>query len=62
MDVSWDVVILDRMLPGIADGLSIVETIRVHNRTTPRALASPDERIRGLRSGADDRLIQTLPI
>ena len=63
VDVSWDNVILDRMLPSCADGLSILQPISVHNRTTPvlilSALASPDERIRGLRSGADDCLIQT---
>jgi two-component system, OmpR family, response regulator len=57
---SWDVVILDRMLPGDVDGLSIVQTIRQLHKTTPvlilSALASLDERVRGIRSGADDYL------
>src|SRR6266849_5182819 len=56
----WDVVILDRMLPGDVDGLSIVATIRNLGKTTPvlilSALASLDERVRGLRGGGDDYL------
>jgi two-component system, OmpR family, response regulator len=56
----WDVIILDRMLPGGVDGLSIVATIRNLGKTTPvlilSALASLDERVRGLRGGGDDYL------
>ena len=56
----WDVVILDRMLPGEVEGLSIIEAIRALGKTTPvlvlSALASLDERVRGLRSGSDDYL------
>jgi two-component system OmpR family response regulator len=56
----WDVVILDRMLPGEVDGLSIVETLRKLGKTTPvlilSALAGLDERVRGLHSGSDDYL------
>lgn len=56
----WDVVILDRMLPGDVDGLSIVRTLRQQHRATPvlvlSALASLDERVRGLQSGGDDYL------
>ena len=59
-DESWDVMILDRMLPGDIDGLSIVQTVREVRKTTPvlilSALASLDERVRGLRSGGDDYL------
>ena len=54
----WDVVILDRMLPGDVDGLSIVQALRALGKTTPvlilSALAGVDERVRGLRSGGDD--------
>ncbi len=57
---SWDVVILDRMLPGDVDGLSIIQTIRKLQKTTPvlilSALASLDERVQGLHSGGDDYL------
>jgi two-component system, OmpR family, response regulator len=56
----WDIVILDRMLPGGVDGLSIIATVRNLGKTTPvlilSALASLDERVRGLRSGGDDYL------
>jgi two-component system OmpR family response regulator len=55
---SWDFVILDRLLPGQIDGLSIVRKLRDLGKKTPvlivSALASIDERVRGLRSGSDD--------
>ncbi len=57
---QWDVIILDRMLPGNTDGLSIVKTLRELGKSTPvlivSALASLDERVRGLREGGDDYL------
>src|SRR6201997_1254348 len=56
----WDAIILDRMLPGGVDGLSIISTIRHLEKPTPvlilSALASLDERVRGLRGGGDDYL------
>lgn len=59
-DQSWDVVILDRLLPGNIDGLSIVQKMRDLRKSTPvlilSALASLDERVKGLRSGGDDYL------
>lgn len=57
-DASWDVILLDRLLPGQIDGLSIVARLRALNQQTPvlivSALTSIDERVRGLRSGGDD--------
>jgi len=57
---QWDIIILDRMLPDGVDGLSIIATIRNLGKTTPviilSALASLDERVRGLRGGGDDYL------
>ena len=57
---QWDVVILDRLLPGQIDGLSIISTLRDLGKKTPvlilSALTSIDERVRGLRSGGDDYL------
>jgi two-component system OmpR family response regulator len=57
---DYDVLVVDRMLPGDIDGLSIVETLRARGLRTPililSALADVDERIRGLKSGGDDYL------
>ena len=56
----WDLVVLDRMLPGGVDGLDILATMRLRDDHTPvlvlSALSSLDERVRGLRSGGDDYL------
>ena len=56
---SFDVVTLDRMLPGL-DGLALLDRLRAAGVTTPvlvlSALSSVDERIRGLRAGGDDYL------
>lgn len=55
----WDVIILDRVLPD-QDGLSIVSTLREFGKKTPvlilSALATLDERVKGLKAGADDYL------
>jgi two-component system OmpR family response regulator len=57
---QYDVMILDRMLPGGIDGLGIVEALRRTDNKTPililSALAEVDDRIRGLRAGGDDYL------
>ncbi len=50
-------IVLDRMLPGL-DGLTILTRMRAAGNNTPvvmlSALASLDERVRGLRAGSDD--------
>ena len=57
---SYDVLVLDRMLPGGVDGLGIIQALRRTGNTTPililSALADVDERIRGLKAGGDDYL------
>jgi two-component system OmpR family response regulator len=57
---NWDLVILDRMLPGEIDGLSIIGKLRDLGKRTPvlviSALSAIEERVRGLRSGGDDYL------
>ncbi|MGZ5141317.1 MAG: winged helix-turn-helix domain-containing protein [Burkholderiales bacterium] len=56
----WDIAILDRMLPGVIDGLSLLREIRERGDRTPvlllSALNSVEERVRGLQAGADDYL------
>ncbi len=56
----YDVIIMDRMLPGQIDGLAIIEALRKSGNHTPililSALSDVDERIRGLKSGGDDYL------
>lgn len=56
---SYDVMIIDRMLPSM-DGLSIIKTIRATDNHTPvlilSALGDVDDRVEGLRGGGDDYL------
>lgn len=55
----FDVLVVDRMLPGV-DGLSIIEAVRRGGSTTPvlilSAMDSVDDRVAGLRAGGDDYL------
>jgi len=54
-----DVMIVDRLLPGIV-GLTIIEVVRQEQVRTPvlvlSALGAIDDRVRGLRAGGDDYL------
>ena len=56
-----DVLILDRMLPQ-RDGLSILKDLRAAGVTTPAilltAMGSVDDRVDGLRAGADDYMVK----
>jgi two-component system OmpR family response regulator len=56
---SYDVIVLDRMLPNV-DGLKILQTLRASGDSTPvlilSALGDVDNRVKGLRAGGDDYL------
>ncbi len=56
---TYDVLVVDRMLPG-RDGLSLVAALREGGDMTPvlvlSALGEVDDRVQGLHSGADDYL------
>lgn len=56
---KYDVMIVDRMLPKL-DGLSIIQALRTAGNRTPvlilSSLGRVEERIKGLRFGADDYL------
>src|SRR3569833_662548 len=58
-DGSFDLIILDRMVPGL-DGLALLKGLRAAEVDTPvlilSALASVTDRIEGLDSGSDDYL------
>lgn len=60
-----DVLIVDRMLPGM-DGLTIIEALRRDQVGTPvlvlSALGAVDDRVRGLRSGGDDYLTKPFAV
>jgi DNA-binding response OmpR family regulator len=59
--VEYDVIVLDLMLPGL-DGLSMIQRLRsAGNKTHILVLTakdSIDDRVRGLRCGADDYLVK----
>jgi len=59
MQQHYDLITLDRMLPGM-DGIDVVAELRRAGRDTPvlmiSALSDVDERVRGLRAGGDDYL------
>lgn len=61
MSGGFDVLVIDRMLPG-GDGLSLVRALREAQVSTPvlflSALGEVGDRIRGLRSGGDDYLVK----
>lgn len=56
---SYDVIVIDRMLPGL-DGLSVVRAMRAAGVKTPvlflSALGGIDDRVEGLDAGGDDYL------
>jgi two-component system OmpR family response regulator len=58
---SFDVLIVDRMLPGM-DGISVVRKARAAGVMSPvlilTALGSIEDRVAGLESGADDYLVK----
>jgi two-component system OmpR family response regulator len=58
----YDVVVMDRLLPGSVDGLGIIAALRKSGSKVPililSALSDVDERIRGLQSGGDDYLVK----
>jgi two-component system, OmpR family, KDP operon response regulator KdpE len=56
---DYDAMIVDRMLPGL-DGIAVIQALRAANVAAPililSALGQVDERVVGLKSGADDYL------
>ena len=61
LDGGFDVMVIDRMLPG-RDGLSIVKAARAAGVRTPilmlTTMSGVDDRVAGLEAGADDYLVK----
>jgi len=61
LDQSYDVIIMDRMVPGM-DGLSLIKSLRAGGVDTPviflTALGGVGDRVEGLEAGADDYLVK----
>jgi two-component system OmpR family response regulator len=58
---EYEVIVLDRMLPGLS-GLDVVRTLRREGRTTPviylTTMGGIDDRVQGLEAGGDDYLVK----
>jgi DNA-binding response OmpR family regulator len=59
---EYDVIVLDRMLPGLLDGVDIAKEIRANSVRTPIIMLTAKDkigdRVEGLNSGADDYLVK----
>ena len=61
-DPDYDVIILDRMLPGSMDGVEVARTVRAEGQQAPilmlTARGTIGDKVEGLNSGADDYLVK----
>lgn len=61
---SYDLIVLDIMLPGM-DGYQLCRSLRASGKRTPIIMLTArdtlDDRLQGLREGADDYLVKPLP-
>lgn len=61
MDTGYDVMVVDRMVPGI-DGLNVVKSLRAAQIKAPvlflSAMSDVDDRVDGLEAGGDDYLVK----
>jgi two-component system, OmpR family, copper resistance phosphate regulon response regulator CusR len=60
LEIDYDVIVLDQMLPGL-DGLGLLQSLRAVKDTPVIMLTARDrieDRVRGLRAGADDYLVK----
>ncbi|MFT8775908.1 MAG: response regulator transcription factor [Gluconacetobacter liquefaciens] len=62
---AWDVIVLDRMLPGM-DGMQVLARLREREICTPVLLLTTldgvSSRVEGLRGGADDYLVKPFAV
>ena len=59
---EYDAIVLDRMLPGLLDGVEICKEVRANHVRTPIIMLTAKDkigdRVEGLNSGADDYLVK----
>jgi DNA-binding response OmpR family regulator len=59
---EYDVIVLDRMLPGLLDGVEICKEVRANEVRTPILMLTAKDkvgdRVEGLNAGADDYLVK----
>ncbi len=62
IDPTYDLIVLDRMLPGKYDGIALCKNLRDENVKTPiimlTARGTIGDKVEGLNSGADDYLVK----
>jgi len=62
VDPDYDLIILDRMLPGSMDGTAVCHNVRAANVHTPilmlTARGEIDDKVSGLQAGADDYVVK----
>ena len=62
LTINYDLIVLDRMLPGTVDGLLICKKIREENIHTPVLILTAkdkvEDKVEGLKMGADDYLVK----
>lgn len=62
VDSAYDLIVLDRMLPGSMDGIALCSRLRTEGINTPvlmlTARGTIGDRVEGLNSGADDYLVK----
>lgn len=62
LDADYDLIVLDRMLPGSIDGTEVCQKLREQNIHTPiimlTARGTIGDKVEGLNSGADDYLVK----
>ncbi|MHB1864727.1 MAG: response regulator transcription factor [Candidatus Saccharimonadales bacterium] len=62
LDPDYDLIVLDRMLPGKMDGTELCNELRKNNVSTPiimlTARGTIGDKVEGLNSGADDYLVK----
>jgi len=62
LDADYDVIVLDRMLPGSMDGVTLCQKVRAEGVHTPvimlTARGTIGDKVEGLNSGADDYLVK----